>query len=158
MIVLSDSGPLIALSKINHLDILRKFFDKITIPQAVWTEVVEKGAGRPGSKEVQEAGWIEVRKAKNIVGIEALRHDIGQGESETLILAKELNADIVLIDERIAREIARSMDLKVAGTLSIIHEAIRNNWINEDFEGIIGLMRKNNIWISDELLNSFEKL
>ena len=73
MIVLSDSGPLIALSKIKHLDILRKFFDKITIPQAVWTEVVEKGAGRPGSKEVQEAGWIEVRKAKNIVGIEALR-------------------------------------------------------------------------------------
>ncbi len=79
MIVLSDSGPLIALSKIKHLDILRKFFDKIIIPQAVWTEVVEKGAGRPGSKE--------------------------------------LNAGIVLIDDRIAREIARSMDLKVAGTL-----------------------------------------
>ncbi len=53
MIVLSDSGPLIALSKINHLDILRKFFDKIIIPEAVWTEVVEKGEGRPGSKEVQ---------------------------------------------------------------------------------------------------------
>ena len=158
MIVLSDSGPLIALSKINHLDILRRFFDKIIIPEAVWTEVVEKGEGRPGSKEVQEAGWIEVRKAKNIVGIEALRHDIGKGESETIILAKELNADIVLIDDRIAREIARSMGLKVAGTLSIIHEAIRNKWINEDFKGIIRLMRKNNIWISDELLNSFEKL
>ncbi|VVB89545.1 Uncharacterised protein [uncultured archaeon] len=149
---------MIALSKINQLDILRKFFDKIIIPQAVWTEVVEKGKGRPGSKEVKEANWIEVRKVKNIVGIEALRHDIGQGESETLILAKELNADIILIDDRIAREIARSMDLNVAGTLSIIHEAIRNKWINEDFEGIIGLMRKNNIWISDELLNSFEKL
>ncbi len=124
----------------------------------MWTEVVEKGKGRPGSKEVHEAGWIEVRKAKNIVGIEALRHDIGLGESETLILAKELNADIVIIDDRIAREIARSMDIKVAGTLSIIHEAISNKWINEDFEEIIGLMRKNNIWISDELFNSFEKL
>ncbi len=157
MIVLSDSGPLIALSKINHLDILRKFFGKIIIPQAVWTEVVEKGRGRPGSKEVQEANWIEVKEVKNIIGIEALKHEIGTGESETLVLAKELNADIVLIDDRIAREIARSMDLNVAGTLSIIYEAINNKFINENFKEIIKLMRKNNIWISDELFDSFEK-
>lgn len=157
MIVLSDSGPLIALSKINHLDILRKFFGKIIIPQAVWTEVVEKGKGRPGSKEVQEANWIEVKKVKNIIGIEALKHEIGTGESETLVLAKELNADIVLIDDRIAREIARSMDLNVAGTLSIIYEAINNKFINNNFKEIIKLMRKNNIWISDELFDSFEK-
>lgn len=157
MIVLSDSGPLIALSKINHLDILRKFFGKIIIPQAVWTEVVEKGRGRPGSKEVQEANWIEVKEVKNIIGIEALKHEIGTGESETLVLAKELNADIVLIDDRIAREIARSMDMNVAGTLSIIYEAINNKFINENFKEIIKLMRKNNIWISDELFDSFEK-
>ena len=43
MIVLSDSGPLIALSKINYLYILNEFFSDIVIPQAVWTEVVEKG-------------------------------------------------------------------------------------------------------------------
>ncbi|MCZ7381198.1 MAG: hypothetical protein O8C64_06475 [Candidatus Methanoperedens sp.] len=103
MIVLSDSGPLIALPKINHLDILRKFFGKIIIPQAVWTEVVEKGRGRPGSKEVQEANWIEVQKVKNIIGIEALKHEIGTGESETLVLAKELNADIELMIELLGR-------------------------------------------------------
>jgi predicted nucleic acid-binding protein len=157
VIVLSDSGPIIALCKINHLDILREFFRKIIIPQAVWTEVVERGGGRPGSKEVQEANWIEVKKVKNIIGIEALKHEIGMGESETIVLSKELNADIVLIDDKIAREIARSMDMNVAGTLSIIHEAINNKIIDENFKEIIKLMRKNNIWISDELLNSFEK-
>lgn len=157
MIVISDSGPLIALSKINHLDILRKFFGKIIIPQAVWTEVVEKEKGRPGSKEVQKTNWIEVKKVQNIIGIEALKHEIGTGESETLVLAKELNADIVLIDDKIAREIARSMGLNVAGTLSIIYEAVNNKIIDENFKDIIKLMRKNNIWISDELLNSFEK-
>lgn len=157
MIVLSDSGPLIALSKINHLDILRRIFGRIIISQAVWTEVVEKGKGRPGSKEVAEAAWIKVKKVKNIIGIETLKHEIGTGESETLVLAKELKADIVLIDDRIAREIARSMNLNVAGTLSIIYEAINNKIIDENFEDIINLMRKNNIWISDELLNSFEK-
>ena len=55
MIVVSDSGPLIALSKIKHLDILEKFFGERIIPQAVWIEVVEKGEGRPGAQDVN---WL----------------------------------------------------------------------------------------------------
>ena len=156
MIALSDSGPLIALSKINYLHILSEFFEEIIIPQAVWIEVVEKGKERPGSKEVQDANWIIVNKVKNILGTEALKHEIGIGESETIILAKELNADIVLIDDRIAREIAKSMGLNVVGTLMIIYEAINRKIINEDFREIIKVMRKNNIWISDEILDSFD--
>jgi predicted nucleic acid-binding protein len=89
VIVLSDSGPLIALSKINYLHILYEFFEEIIIPQAVWIEVVEKGKERPGSKEVQDANWIIVNRVKNILGTEALKHEIGIGESETIILAKE---------------------------------------------------------------------
>ncbi|MCZ7383904.1 MAG: DUF3368 domain-containing protein [Candidatus Methanoperedens sp.] len=49
------------------------------------------------------------------------------------------------------------MDLNVAGTLSIIYKAINNKFINENFKEIMKLMRKNNIWISDELYDSFEK-
>jgi len=82
----------------------------------VWTEVVEKGKGRPGCKEVKDANWILINEVKNILGIEALKHEIGIGESETIILAKELNADLVLIDDRIAKEIAISMGLNVTGT------------------------------------------
>ena len=123
----------------------------------MWTEVVEKGKERPGSKEVQDAYWILVNEVKDILGIEALKHEIGVGESETIILAKELNADIVLIDDRIAREIAISMGLNVTGTLAIIYEAINRNIINEDFREIIKVMRKHNIWISDELLDSFDE-
>ncbi|MCG7850846.1 MAG: DUF3368 domain-containing protein [ANME-2 cluster archaeon] len=119
-------------------------------------EVVEKGNGRPGSKDVQDAYWILVNEAKDILGIEALKHEIGVGESETIILAKELKADIVLIDDRIAREIAISMGLNVTGTLAIIYEAINRNIINEDFREIIKVLRKNNVWISDELLDSFD--
>jgi predicted nucleic acid-binding protein len=156
VIVLSDSGPLIALSKINYLHILNEFFNEIIIPQAVWMEVVEKGTERPGSKDVQDAHWILVNEVKDILGIEALKHEIGIGESETIILAKELKADIVLIDDRIAREIAISMGLNVTGTLAIIYEAINRNIINEDFREIIKVLRKNNVWISDELLDSFD--
>jgi predicted nucleic acid-binding protein len=157
VIVVSDSGPLIALSKIKHLDILEKFFGEIIIPEAVWIEVVEKGEGRPGAQDVKVSPWIKVNKVKNKIGIEALKHEIGIGESEAIILAMELNANIVLIDDKIARGIAESMGLKVAGTLSIIYEAINNKVINENFKEIIQIMRKKNIWISDEIIDIFEK-
>jgi len=155
VIVISDSGPLIALSKIKYLNILKLFFREIHIPQAVWVEVVERGKGRPGSKEVQETEWITVDKVKNRLGIEALKHEIGMGESEAIILAKELDADLILIDDKIAREIAISMGLNVAGSLAIIYEAINKNLISADITEVIGLMRKNNIWISNELSDEF---
>lgn len=157
MIVVSNSGPLIALSKIKHLDILEKFFGEIIIPEAVWIEVVEEGEGRPGAEDVKDSPWIKVNKVKNKIGIEALKHEIGIGESEAIILAMELNANIILIDDKIARGIAGSMGLKVAGTLSIIYEAINNKLINENFSEIIKIMRKNNIWISDEIIDIIEK-
>jgi uncharacterized protein len=157
VIVVSDSGPLIALSKIKHLDILEKFFGEIIIPEAVWIEVVEKGEGRPGAQDVKESPWIKVNKVKNKIGIEALKHEIGLGESEAIILAMELNASIILMDDKIARGIAGSMGLKVAGTLSIIYEAINNKLINEKFNEMIKILRKNNIWISDEIIDIIEK-
>ena len=100
MIVVCNSGHLIALSKIKHLDILKEFFQEIIIPEAVWIEVVEKGKGRPGAKDIKESPWIRVKRVENKIAIEALRHEIGAGESEAIILAMELNADLVLIDEK----------------------------------------------------------
>jgi len=61
IVFFSDSWPLIALSKINNLDILRKFFDKIIIPEAVWTEVVEKGEVRPIRHRLREKPYDRTR-------------------------------------------------------------------------------------------------
>lgn len=116
-----------------------------------------KKQGRPGAKVVSESKWIKINKVKNTLGTEALKHEIGIGESETIVLAKEPNADIVLIDDKIAREIAISMGLNVVGTLSIIYEAINTKVLNENFREVIKVMRENNIWISEEIINTIEK-
>jgi predicted nucleic acid-binding protein len=47
-LVISDSSTLIHLATIDQLDLLKEFFGKITIPTAVWREVVEQGQGRSG--------------------------------------------------------------------------------------------------------------
>jgi predicted nucleic acid-binding protein len=54
VIVVSDSGPLIALANIGQLDLLSALYGEILIPKAVYEEVVKGGQGRPGSKEVRE--------------------------------------------------------------------------------------------------------
>ncbi len=55
MIVVTDSTVLIGLAKIGKLDLLRKIFSKVYIPQEVFKELVEKGKGKPGPQLVKEA-------------------------------------------------------------------------------------------------------
>ena len=78
MIVVSNSSPLIALAKIGKLHILRELFGEITIPKAVWDEVVVKGRGKPGAEEVEKAEWIKVMDVKDKLSVEVLR-----GESDS---------------------------------------------------------------------------
>jgi len=60
VIVVCDATILIGLVNIRRLEILREVFSKISIPEEVCSEVVEKGSGRPGSKDIKDARWIEV--------------------------------------------------------------------------------------------------
>lgn len=54
-LVISDSSTLIHLARIGRLDLLQRFFESITIPPAVWREVVEQGRGRAGAIEIEQA-------------------------------------------------------------------------------------------------------
>jgi len=66
VIVVSNSSCLIGLSRIKMLNLLKELFGKIFISQEVYKDVVLKGKGRPGAKEVEKAKgeWIEVRGVK----------------------------------------------------------------------------------------------
>jgi len=157
MIVVIDSGPLIALSKVNLLHILKEIFKEVYIPLGVRMEVVDKGRGRPGAEEVRQAGWIKIKEVKDILACEALKHELGRGEAEAIVLAKELNADVLIIDDKIPRDIAKSMGLKITGTLALINEALERKIITGSFLKIIEEMRRKQVWISDELISSFNQ-
>jgi predicted nucleic acid-binding protein len=64
VIVVSDSSPLITLSRAEHLDLLREFYQRIAISSEVYDEVTVAGAGLPGADEVQNADWIQVDPAQ----------------------------------------------------------------------------------------------
>lgn len=120
MKVVSNSTPLIALARIKQVDFLRAIFGRIIIPQGVYHEVVLQGAGLPGVKEVREATWIEKLPVQSVLAVSLLRSDLDRGEAEAIVLAKEVEADCLLVDEKKARRIARNSGLKIMGTLGVV--------------------------------------
>lgn len=119
-LVVSNAGPLITLAKIQRSQLLKDLFGHIVIPRAVFEEVVLRGAGQPAAEETRSAGWIKTRSAVDDLSVAVLRESIGAGESEAIVLAQELGADLLLLDDALARRKAERLGLKVMGTLGVL--------------------------------------
>lgn len=128
-IVVADSSCLIALARSGQLDVLRALFGQITIPAAVYDEVVTRGAGRPVSNEVAQAEWIMTMHVHDHLAVQALRLTLGMGESEAMVLAAETTARFLILDDWRARQSAIGMGLTVIGTLSILQHAAEKGLI-----------------------------
>ena len=130
-IVIADSSCLIALSKIGELGLLERLFSHIFIPQAVYQEVVIRGEGRPGSKEVLSANWIKVHNISDRLAVDALRLQLGIGESEAIVLAVEVKADFIILDDWRARQAAIELKLPVVGTVAILTKATEKGYLSD---------------------------
>lgn len=125
-IVISDSSSLINLAGIGRLNLLHEIFGRVIIPQSVWDEVVLRGDTLPGASEVREArdtGWISIQTPVNTSVVNLLGLDLHRGEAETIALAIEQNADLILLDETDARWVAATFGLKKTGVIGILIKA-----------------------------------
>jgi len=121
--VISDSSALIALSRIGRLDLLRELYGDVTVPQGVIREVTGNGAGQPGAEEVSTAKWIMAVEVRDQQLVSSLSRDLGDGESEAIALAVELKADLLIVDDLLARQVAAILGLSVVGTVGVLLEA-----------------------------------
>lgn len=114
MRIVSNTSPIVALDHLGELDLLRKIFDGvILIPSAVSREL----AGRTLPE------WFEVRDLRQPLSARALEAFLGAGESEALALALEVEADLVLLDDKAARRVATQLHLTAVGTLGLLLKA-----------------------------------
>jgi uncharacterized protein len=107
VIVVSNSSPLIALARIGRLNLLASFYKLILIPAEVQHEVTVAGRGLPGAEEVRKAHWIEVAPQKSATdpSLAQACQSLGAGERGAILLAKSLEADLVLLDDWKARRV-----------------------------------------------------
>ncbi|MDL1982785.1 MAG: DUF3368 domain-containing protein [Deltaproteobacteria bacterium] len=115
-IVISNATPIISLCSVGYEFVLKELFHHIFIPQAVDMEL--RSLDKPGS-HFSDLKWVEVVSVQNKEVIVFLRKDIDKGEAETIALAKQMNA-YVIIDENAGYQIAKHFGLPVVRTLSIL--------------------------------------
>jgi predicted nucleic acid-binding protein len=95
----------------------------IFIPEAVYDECVVEGEEQEDAKLIKSAEWIKVERVKNDKLVKLLYSEIDKGEAEAIVLALEIGADLILLDDYEARQKARLYDLKITGTLGILLRA-----------------------------------
>ena len=119
-IVVSDTTAITHLAKIGALKFLQKLYVNIYIPEAVHKELTSHGDNIPGAKEVAGCSWIKIKRVKNRGQVRSLMALLDPGESEAIALAKEMNADLLIIDEKIGRMHARTLGLNITGMIGIL--------------------------------------
>ncbi len=144
--VVSNTGPLIALAGIRQFDLLHELFHRILIPPAVQLEVLDETT----LKAITAADWITVQGVQDTIAVQLLQEDLGAGESEAIVLARELDAGLLLIDERTARRKAHTLGLSVVGTLGVLLIAKEKGLIAA-IQPLLDELRRAGFRMSDDL-------
>ncbi|MDL2123094.1 MAG: DUF3368 domain-containing protein [Deltaproteobacteria bacterium] len=150
-IVISNATPIISLCSVGYEFVLKELFHHILIPKAVDMEL--RSLDKPGSR-FSDLKWVEVVSVQNEEVIVFLRKDIDKGEAETIALAKQMNADVVIIDENAGYQIARHFGLPVVRTLSILKVAKDKKIINK-IRPIVEQMVQRGRWYSKNVIDKF---
>lgn len=156
MNVVSNSSPLISLGKLDMLFLLEKLFGKVIVPQAVYEEVVVKGSEEERKDVFHVVALIDqgIIRIENVETREdVLEKRLGRGETEAIILASRKKADVILMDDLLARIEARKRNLKVKGTVGILYQAYCRNFL--DWSGFQSVMEeiisRRDIWVHEDL-------
>ncbi|MDQ3801279.1 MAG: DUF3368 domain-containing protein [Acidobacteriota bacterium] len=152
MIVVSDTSPINYLVLLGEIELLPKLFNEVIIPRAVWDELRTEGTPEEVRNWIDSnPQWLKIQNAKIIDQTIAL----GAGEREAISLAEELNADLVLIDDRKARKTAIQRGLKVSGTISILESASKRGLV--DLSEAFEKLEQTNFRIVPDLLREILK-
>ncbi|WP_206205927.1 DUF3368 domain-containing protein [Thermococcus sp. JdF3] len=151
MRVAVNSSPLIFLAKLGLLDVLGKLFDEVYVTDAVYWETVVEGAGREEAILIEKADFLRRASVENQHLVKFLLELIDYGEAETIALAIERKLDLVVLDDKDARKVARGFGLRVTGTLGILLLAKRRGLISE-VAPYIETLKKHGFRISDEVV------
>jgi predicted nucleic acid-binding protein len=123
MLVVADTSPINYLVLLEYTAVLPALYTRVLIPPAVVRELRDVEAPEPVRAWAADLPtWCEVRRPIAHARTEALAH-LGAGEREAIVLAQEVRADLLLIDEADGRRVARSRGLTVTGTLGVLERA-----------------------------------
>jgi predicted nucleic acid-binding protein len=157
MTAVSNTGPLIALAKVDKLSLLEKLFGQLFIPPAVYRELLAKCG--PESARLDDAlvSFIEVATIPSLAPeVKTTTMRLDSGEQQAVALAYERKV-VLVIDERLGRTAARRLGLTITGVIGVLIRAKEAGLI----QAVCPLLNEacqQGYWLSDEALDVAAKL
>jgi len=125
---------------------LEILYTTVIIPEAVWQEI-EAGKGGAYYTDLTPLPWIDIQAIQNPIALQYLT-DLDKGEAEVIVLAREISADLVIIDKKLGRQYAQHFGLTLTGTLGILLRAKKEGHIPQ-VEPLLKQLRQRGVWLSD---------
>jgi predicted nucleic acid-binding protein len=147
--VISNTSPLFYLHQLGCLDLLQKLYGQIVIPKAVFEELEEGRRQGECVPDVQGCDWIKIRSVR-IPSLVRLVTDFGAGEAQVLALALEEPNCLVILDERLAREVAELQNLRITGTAGVLLKAKQQGYISA-VRPLLDNLMQSNFRLSDQV-------
>jgi predicted nucleic acid-binding protein len=148
-LVVSDTSPLLNLALIDRLDLLEMQFSGVTVPRQVWSELTEGNDGLEALRGLRDDGVLRIVEVERSDLFVEIFHELDLGETAAICYAVEHDADLVLLDERDGRRVARRHDLDITGVIGVLLRGSKTGEV--DLKSALDALREAGFWISDDL-------
>ena len=152
MIVVADSGPLHYLVLLEHIDLLRRFYGQVLVPEPVAGELSTAGAPdivRKWIANAADSGSMCVQS--RLTPSRRVTDDLDLGERAAIALAETVAADLLLIDEAAGRAEAKRRHLRVTGTLGVLRAGAEQGVVN--VPDLIERLKNTTFYLDEALVN-----
>ncbi len=154
--VICDTSVIFYLHRLRRLSLLRELYENIVVPQTVASELrqgLDEGEDVP---DLAEYPWIQIRHIR-IPKVIGLMTDLGPGEAGVLALALDHRDVLVVLDDLLARRIAKLQGLRLTGTAGILLKAKQQGYL-KSFAPLIEQLKKLGFRLSNQMQQDILKL
>ena len=121
-ITIANTSPLFYLHRLGLLELLKKLYGHITVPEAVKKELKEGQAQGEDIPQLENYTWLEIRSVSMPMYLQLIA-DLGPGESEVLALATNHPSALVILDDTLSRRIAEMQGFRLTGIAGVLLRA-----------------------------------
>jgi predicted nucleic acid-binding protein len=148
MLVVADTSPIHVLVRVGHVEILPGMFGTVVIPTVVAKELAHASYEQVRTFMRTPPAWIDVREAQVVERIPTIH----AGEEAAISLARELAADVLLIDDYEGRRAASSRGVAILGTLGVVERAATVGLV--DLQDALDSIRQTDFRVSDAVIQA----
>jgi len=148
-LVVSDTSPLLNLALIERLDLIKSQFSSVTVPRHVWDELTDGEEGLDALQALRDEAFLTVVEVGRSDLFTEIFHELDLGETAAICYAIDQDADLLLLDEKDGRRVARRHGLTVTGVVGVLLRGANAGAV--ELEQELDALREAGFWISDEL-------